>query len=270
MRSKHLYIPLLAILLFVSANDVSAQQILYNTPKFLQRLQIGYTFSNTFAQQKRADHYFSGIEGDTIFVTNPESRTVRNLGGYGFSIGKIFPLTDFNTTYIGLAVTADFTYDFMSWEELDSGFSYRPTLKEHKRTDFTLQMGLPVSLDLKLGAEAVPSFNHKWSAGFGAGVTPVIVFTDQNRIAKNIFKNADYINGGYMPFIKFEYGQRVGVLMKLRFFMYFGGPEYLRAVDTYGADFGLNSYSLKGKTSMNLSLSVFPFSYTWPEFGWWQ
>jgi|GEM_PF-2962785 len=270
MFARYLFIPILAMLLFATAGSVSAQQILYKTPKPLQRLQIGYSFHTTFAQQRKADYYFAGINGDTIRVDNPESRTVRTLGGWGFSLGKIFPLTDFNTTYIGLAVTAEYTYDFMSWEELDSGFSYRPTLKNISRTDFTVQMGVPVSLDLKLGAEARPSFNHKWSAGFGVGVSPIIAFTDWNRIEKNVLKNADKVTADYMPFIKFEYGQRVGVLMKLRLFLYFGGPEYLDEGSTYGSDFGLTSYTLTGKTGINLSLAVYPFSYTWPEFGWWQ
>ncbi|MCB9045679.1 MAG: hypothetical protein H6550_06035 [Chitinophagales bacterium] len=272
MRIKHLFIPLILLLCLLSVKDSSAQQILYKSPMFLRKIEIGYSFYNGFAQQRKADEYYSPIDGSLIKIDNPETRSVRTLGGYGFSIGNYFRLTNFRTDVVGLAFTYEFNYNMMSWEELDSGFSYRPTLKNHERTDFTVQMGLPIGLDLKLGGEAMPSYNYKWSAGFGGGVSPLIAFTGPYRSPiQLIFRGkADNVTLGYMPYLKFEYGQRVGVMMKLRCFLFFGGPTYLNPGDAYSGPYGQNGYSLTAKTALNLSLSVYPFSYQWPEHGWWQ
>src|SRR5690606_26265850 len=87
-------------------------------------------------------------------ITTEESRTVRTRGGYGFTMGSFFTLTRFNTNIVALALSTDFTYSYMPWEELDSGFTYRAKPNEHKATDFTIQMGAPISLDLKLGSDA--------------------------------------------------------------------------------------------------------------------
>lgn len=227
-----------------------------------QRMHIGYTFHNVFADQKRTVYKLDNAETITEIE---ESRTVRTIGGYAFSLGSFFTLTRFNSNIAALALSTDFTYSYLPWEELDSGFAYRAKPKEHKATDFTIQMGAPISLDLKLGADAGPSFNHKWSASIGGGISPVIAFTSRS---KKIFKEAVNITQAAVPFIKTEFGMRTGVLMKVRMLMMFGGPEYIQKGQVFNSFSG--NYSLTGKFSTQISLLVYPFSYQWPEYGWWQ
>lgn len=227
-----------------------------------QRMHIGYTFHNVFANQQRTIYKYENPETTTEIE---ESRTVRTIGGYAFTLGSFFTLTRFNSNIAALALSTDFTYSYLPWEELDSGFSYRAKPKEHKATDFTIQLGAPISLDLKLGAEAGPSFNHKWTAGIGGGISPVIAFTAPS---KKIFKEAANITQAAVPFIKTEFGMRTGVLMKVRMLLMFGGPEYLKKGDIINSMSGY--YSVNGKISTHISLLVYPFSYQWPEYGWWQ
>lgn len=227
-----------------------------------QRMHIGYTFHTALATQQRTETKLTPPET----ITEVEvSRTVRTIGGYGFTLGSFFTLTRFNSNIAALALSTDFTYNFLPWEELDSGFAYQATPKEHKATDFTLQMGVPISLDLKLGADAGPSFNHKWSASIGGGVCPYIAFTAPS---KKIFKEAWNVTQAPVPFVKLEYGQRAWVLMKVRALLMFGGPEYIQKGRVFNNLSG--NYSLTGKFAANISLLVYPFSYQWPEYGWWQ
>lgn len=226
-----------------------------------QRMHIGLSYMMVAGTQQRTVFY-----DDPLGIREEEqTRTVRTIGGYGITLGSFFTFTRFNSNIAALTLSTDFAYNYLPWEELDSGFSYRAEPKEHKATDFTIQMGAPISLDLKLGADAGPSFNHTWSAAVGAGVYPVIVFTAPS---KKIFKEAHYITQSPIPFIKLEYGQRFWVLMKVRALLMFGGPEYIPKGRVYNSMSG--DYSLTGKFGANISLLVYPFSYSWPEYGWWQ
>lgn len=278
---NYLLIKPLVVLLFLLAisNEAISQmnhwrdswktnsRITTRTPTFYQRAHFGYTHNIVFAQQQQMRYIY---KPDGTFTEEKLTRTVRTLGGSGFSVGSFFTLTRFRSDVVALALSADFNYNKMSWEELDSGFTYRPKLKDFKTTDFTIQMGMPVSLDLKLGSDAMPSNNYKWAASFGAGVCPVLAFTDRKK--KKILRDPLHVSADYMPFVKFEVGRRVGVLMKLRVLMMFGGPEYLDEFSTPDgkAITDANKYSLTGKFSTNISLLVYPFSYKWPEYGWWQ
>ncbi|HEY9176959.1 MAG TPA: hypothetical protein VIN07_04675, partial [Flavipsychrobacter sp.] len=87
-----------------------------------QRMHIGYTFHNVFADQKHTVYKLDNAETITEIE---ESRTVRTIGGYAFSLGSFFTLTRFNSNIAALALSTDFTYSYLPWEELDSGFAYR-------------------------------------------------------------------------------------------------------------------------------------------------
>ncbi|HEY9176889.1 MAG TPA: hypothetical protein VIN07_04325, partial [Flavipsychrobacter sp.] len=102
-------------------------------------------------------------------------------------------------------------------------------------------------------------------ASIGGGISPVIAFTSRS---KKIFKEAVNITQAAVPFIKTEFGMRTGVLMKVRMLMMFGGPEYIQKGQVFNSFSG--NYSLTGKFSTQISLLVYPFSYQWPEYGWWQ
>lgn len=236
-------------------------------PNFYERMHIGYTYTTVFAQQQQTQYSY---KPDGSVTQKELTRTVRTFGGNGFSIGSFFTLTRFKTDVIALAFSMDYNLNKLSWEELDSGFTYRPKLKDFKTTDYTLQMGMPMSLDIKLGSDAMPSNNYKWSASFGAGLYPMMAYT--NRKKKKQIKEPLHVGAGAVPFIKVEGGRRIGILMKLRVLMLFGGPEYLdrpSTVDGRAINYN-NAYSLTGKFSTNISLLLYPFSYDWPEYGWWQ
>lgn len=236
-------------------------------PNIYQRGHIGYSMLTVAAEQKMTGYIATAPD---VLVPEEITRTVRTISGHGLTLGSYFVLTRFKSDFAGLAFSFDFAYNRMAWEELDSGFTYRPRPDEIKPTDFSLQMGLPVSLDLKLGSDAMPSLNHKWSAAVGAGVYPMIAFTAREK--KKIIKNSLNYTADYMPFVKLEGGLRAGVLMKVRLMLMFGGPTYLTqpsSIDGKGIN-AVNSYSLTGVASTNISFIVYPFSYRWPEYGWWN
>lgn len=235
-------------------------------PNFYERSHVGYSFIAVGGTQQMTNSIFNPI----IAPESDISRSVRSLTGHGLTIGSYFILTRFKSDFAGLAFSFDFNYNKIAWEELDSGFFYRPALDEIKPTDFTIQMGLPMSLDLKLGSDAMPTLNHKWSAAIGGGICPVMAFTAKQK--KKVIKESEGVGAAVMPFIKLEGGTRIGVLMKVRMLFLFGGPEYLNSNSIIEGQ-TINqfySYSLTGKFSTNIGLIVYPFSYKWPEYGWWQ
>lgn len=236
-------------------------------PNFYERMHLGYTYTTVFAQQQQTQYTY---KPDGSVTQKELTRTVRTFGGNGFSIGSFFTLTRFRSDVIALAFSMDYNLNKLSWEELDSGFTYRPKLKDFKTTDYTVQMGMPMSLDIKLGSDAMPSNNYKWSASFGAGLYPMMAYTNKQK--KKQVKEPLYVGAAAVPFIKVEGGRRIGILMKLRVLMLFGGPEYLdrpSSVDGRTISYN-NAYSLTGKFSTNISLLLYPFSHNWPEYGWWQ
>lgn len=229
-------------------------------PNFYERSHVGYTFHTVAAAQKMTNK----------FLGTETTRTARTLTGHGLTIGSYYILTRFKSDFAALAFSFDFNYNKLAWEELDSGFTYRPKLDEIKPTDFTVQMGIPMSLDLKLGSDAMPTLNHNWSASFGAGIYPMLAFTARQK--KKVIRNSIDVAANYMPMVKLEGGMRIGVLMKLRLLLLFGGPEYLSENSTIDgmAITESNKYSLTNSLSTNIGLIVYPFSYNWPEYGWWQ
>lgn len=234
-------------------------------PRLYERAHIGYSLMAVAAQQKTMGYDFTSPNTETEIT-----RTARTLTGHGVTVGSYLILTRFKSDFAALAFSFDFNYNKLAWEELDSGFTYRPRLDEIKPTDFTIQMGVPVSLDLKLGSDAMPSINHKWSAAIGAGIYPVLAFTAPQK--KKVIRNSINFTADYMPFVKVEGGFRAGVLMKVRLLILMGGPTYLNPENTIGG-LGVaatNGYSLTGQASTNIGLIVYPFSYKWPEYGWWQ
>lgn len=236
-------------------------------PNLRERSHIGYTLHNVAATQKRRDFTFT--EPD-IYTEVEETRTVRTLSGHGLTIGSYFILTRFKSDFAAIAFSFDYNYNKLAWEELDSGFTYRPKLDEIKATDFTIQMAVPMGFDLKLGSDAMPSLNHKWSACIGTGIYPMIAFTAREK--KKVIRNSIWTTADYAPYLKLEGGMRAGVLVKLRMLLLFGGPEYLSEVSTPDgiAITNANAYSLTGSFAANIGLLIYPFSYTWPEYGWWQ
>ena len=74
------------------------------------------------------------------------------------------------------------------------------------------------------------------------------------------------------PYISFEAGLFKGICWKLRFTYTFGKMSLIK--DGYNwhkpEPYGVSDFSLKSKSVFMVSLILMPFSYDWPDNGWWN
>ncbi len=259
MKKTLLYITLL---LFISTS-AHAQSFFFRVPKFTQRMHIGYTYvANSAKYEGQVYNYnFDSASYTSLGLT---SQNIRTVGGYGMVMGTYFPLTNFGGDKVGLALSTDFAYNFMLWEELKGGYYDQIDVDFFNSSGVTLQMGMPIGLDLKFGAESTTSKNHRLTATVGAGVNAMYSLTSYEDNVGAIFSPN--------PYIKLEGGIRAGIVMKLRILYTIGGPQYISEdADIFGS---VNEYStdftLTGRSSLNISLLFSPFSWMWNEHGWWN
>jgi len=248
-------------LLAISGNSYAQW---FHLPGFLQRYEIGYSYSVASATYKTQSQSGSGRFDTTL------SKNVTSTSGIGAQIGFTAPLTRIGGKCI-LALGIGYQYNMYTWDyKTPSLSSYKDEngnvvydLSALPMSGVSLQMGLPLSADFKFGNDAFLRKNTRWGCTFGAGVFPVGALT------------ADIDNAGFgfgaAPFVKAEVSFFAGICFKLRG-QYAAG--YLPFYDSKNSLSAFTDYTVKssltGKQQVTFSLIVMPFSFAWQERGWWN
>ena len=268
MHCKLLYSLLLTAALCIQVQQTSAQES--KIPKVIQRSYIGFNYlANSAKYEGSLREYFivPVASGDTSkwYTDHPVNETVRTKMGYGMTIGTFFPLTNLGGNTSALALSVEFNYNYKQWKQVDGSIYDQFGWNFFNASGATVQMGLPIGLDVKFGGEATTSNNHLLSAGFGAGIIPMQSLTSFEDNAST----ASSIN----PYIRMDGAIKAGILLKVRLQYTIGGPKYINEEGSLFGSF-YEEYTTKttvtGKGSFAASLILYPFSWAWPEHGWWQ
>lgn len=241
-------------------------------PNFIKRWEMGYSYSIASATYKSSETVTDAASGKKF--THNVNQDVRSKFGYGGFAGTYIPVARMGSGTL-LAIGIDYAYNAYLWDYKVPEFNGFTTDENGTVNGVTysdpmfgfsavsVQMALPVSVDLKFGGEATLEKYSRWTGTFGAGVHPSLNMT------------VDYGNAGFgtgiTPFLKAEVGYKAGIVFKLRAQYAFGSvPFYSNANNILNMSGVESNSELIGKNAFSLSFVIMPFSFNWKEDGWWN
>lgn len=252
---SNLTLKLTTVLLLISLTVFSQKRM----PGMLSRFEIGYSFVKATSEYKgNFLQYRPDMLSDTMVI---KSDKVKTKAAYGVTLGTYFPLSRMGNSS-SLTLDVNYVYNMMLWQGIGGGF-YQ-TVAGWDFSGITVQMGLPVGLSYKMGADAVLDKTKHFCAGFGAGVLPAYSLTS--------FEEGVGANFGVSPYVKLEAGFFAGICMKVRLLHSFGNVPLIEKDKGFGGmyDSYLSNFSLSGKSNTMISIVLMPFSWGWPDDGWWN
>lgn len=229
-------------------------------PRSLQRIEFGFTtansasdFEGTFKSTKDGRYQEDYYSGPSI-----------TKGGLGVTVGTFYRLALIGKN-TAIAADVNFMYNKMNWIIGKDFFIDNSWTISGKSNQFAL----PIGLSLKFGCDARLEKNHRFCASFGAGILPsvtttVLPFTDSSKVKfKKLYAT---------PYIKLEAGIFARICWKLRFIYSWGDMPYVDDAYTIGKanNRAIEHYNNTGKSSAMLSVIIMPFSWDWPDNGWWN
>ena len=232
--------------------------------KDLKRYEIGFTAVLPFVNFSGVVPVYSGGQyiGDTT--------AKRSLSGMGFggSIGLSIPFKA--TGHISCwAVNFHLFANTYSWTNLNEGYSpdgSYTTIKPSLNAS-TIQVGLPIGIDYKIGNDAIESKRLTFGTSLGAGVMPNYNLTTlANASADSIKSHGSF---GFNPYVKAEVGFFLGWDIKIRL-MYTMGDVTLIDVNK-PTDYRINGpFKVTSDGNFMISLVLMPFSGGWYERKWYN
>lgn len=227
-------------------------------PGILSRFQVGYSFLSNSAQ------YTSGLKVDLLKIdTTYKPVDMKTNAAWGFTVGTYFPLKRIGAAS-SLNLSIDYMYNLMTWKsEVPFGLESANFVFDGA----TVQMALPIGLDLKFGADAVQTRSPRLCGTVGAGVYPSYAITSLTGAPLTIDPTF-----GVAPYIKAELGVYAGICMKVRLLYAIGDLNYMdiRNNSSGNGQTAEGYNKLVGKSNLAISLLIMPFSYKWQDEHWWN
>ncbi len=242
---KHFNSTIILCLLLVLGASINAEARL---PKGLQRYQVGYSYPISISNYKIS-------LADTVI-----ERTVKTKGGFGVTMGTYIPVAKFSEAS-QLAFSIDGLFNMLIWDmEPVNDVYYSGTSgynKEYVITGGSMQIGVPLGLDLKFGCDAALEKSKGAGFTFGAGVMPTAALTAYEGEAGAVIRAQPYLKGELAVF--------AGICFKLRAVYAMGKFDYINATgEKSGYDDG-EGVTLTNKSTLTLSLILMPFSWAWDK-----
>lgn len=227
-------------------------------PGIMSRFQVGFTFPSNQAE------YTSSAKISIVGLdTTYKATQMKTSAAWGFTAGTAFMLKRIGNAS-SLCLSVDYMYNMMTWKgDVPGGLASESA---YTFDGATVQMGLPVGLDLKFGGEATTIPYPRVCATLGAGVYPSYAVTTLSG-APETFDPAFSV----APYLKAEVGFRAGLCMKLRMLYAIGDMKYLdfsKTDNSLGENY--SKAALTGKSNLAISLLIMPFSYKWKTEEWWN
>ncbi len=229
-------------------------------PGILSHLQLGYSFLSNKADYT-STYYSKGLGHDIDTTYKPFE--MKTNASWGFTAGTYFRLKRMGNAS-SLCLTVDYMYNMMTWKSKVDGFAFE---NDFLLDGATVQMALPIGLDIKLGAHAVDLRTPRFCAAFGAGVYPSYALTTLTGVPVTIDPTF-----AVTPYVKAEVGIFAGICVKVRAMYAIGDLAYM----DYKHDEGDGNIQaggtakLTGKSNFAISLLLMPFSYKWSTENWWN
>ncbi|HTM65743.1 MAG TPA: hypothetical protein VL093_05460 [Flavipsychrobacter sp.] len=230
-------------------------------PGVISHLQLGYSFLSNKADYTSTFMLKGFGQGDVDTAYKPyEMETTLS---WGFTAGTYFPLKRLGQA-TSLCLNVDYMYNLMTWKSKVPGFAYE---NNFELDGATVQMALPIGLDIKYGAHAVSLKHPRFCGAIGAGVYPSYALTTLTGVPITLDPAFSVA-----PYVKAEVGIYAGICMKVRAMYAIGDLTYMDykhsesggGIDTKG------TAKLVGKSNFAISLLIMPFSYKWSTEDWWN
>ncbi len=200
--------------------------------------------------------------GDTTL-----KRGIMASPGFGGSIGVTVPFAA--TGHISVwAFTIHAMVNQYKWTDLNVAKNIDNTAKipTSRLNASSLQLGIPVGIDYKIGCDAIATKRLKFCAAFGGGFLPHLTFTSLDSAINSIPPEA---NIGFNPYVKAEVGIFVGWCVKVRAMYTMGNVELMNsgaAVNPYTD----GPFKLTANGHAIFSLILMPFSHRFGESSWYN
>lgn len=230
-------------------------------PRSLQKFQIGLSTVGSAGYYKA---FFDSKIEDRFVSVYYEGPTV-SKGGFGITLGTYSRLAKLGKR-AAITWDLDFMYNRVYWKGIGTGFYIE---REWNNGATTQQYALPTGLNLKIGSDARLEKNHRYCLNFGAGIMPMINMT---KMQDSLKKPPISRHVGVTPFMKFEVGLFTGFCWKLRVNYAVGDFTLVKDGNAWNKKnpYGVSRFNLNGNNVMTVSLILMPFSYDWPDNGWWN
>ncbi|MBC7554698.1 MAG: hypothetical protein H7257_12040 [Taibaiella sp.] len=200
--------------------------------------------------------------GDTTVKRNIYSKP-----GFGGSLGVTVPFAALGHISC-FALSIHLMGNYFQWEDLNKTYNLDGTFKTapYKMNGKTIQLGLPVGIDYKVGCDAIATKRLKFGASLGAGVLPHVNITSIDSVNDAIAPEA---NIGFNPYVKAEGAIFIGICVKVRAMYTMGNVELInsgKAITGYTD----GPFKITNNSHMMFSLIIMPFSYKWRETAWYN
>ncbi|MBL7682218.1 MAG: hypothetical protein JNK00_02565 [Flavipsychrobacter sp.] len=230
-------------------------------PRSLQKFQFGLSSYGSNGYYK--GYFRSRPDGlyRSIYYEGPAV----SKGGLGVVLGTYSRVAKLGKR-AAITWDLDFAYNVAYWKGIGAGF-YKE--REWNNGGVTSQMSLPTGFSLKIGSDARLEKNHRFCLNFGAGINPMFNTT---KLEDTVDKPIKQRRFGYAPYLRFEAGVFAGICWKLRVNYAIGEFRLLEDYQNWHKPnpFGVEKFELKGNSGLTVSLILMPFSFDWPDNGWWN
>lgn len=224
------------------------------------RYEVGYSLpmaTATYTDQVRIVDDYGHV------TTKSVSHSSEAKSAFGTIAGTYFPISNMGDNSI-LAVSVAAKGNFYVF---NSGIVYLDSLgvgggsgSSYQYDFVSMEVGLPVSMDMKFGCDAVQNKRKRLCFTAGFGMAPTMIITG---IPTGVNPDGSTELGAgkakfiVEPFLKAEVGAMVGICIKVRAMYSFGNIKYYNVSDDF------ESVTLTGKSNLTLSLILMPFSFAW-------
>lgn len=227
--------------------------------KSWQRYDIGFSFA--FASANYTDHYTSVDMNGDLFDTTLRRKLVAKPV-YGVMASTYFPIAGMGENSI-LAIGLGVRANLYKWNTgnvmLGANYTYNYDY-------LTMDMGVPISVDMKWGCDAMLDKSNRTCFTFGIGAQPTYFMTGTptglNSDGSIALSGSNIVK--VQPFIKAEAGFFAGICFKVRAMYNFANVKYLDMTSDN------EQIALQGTSNFNLSIVLMPFSWDWGKEQWWN
>jgi hypothetical protein len=188
--------------------------------KLAQRMEVGSFIQLGNGHLDHEYYYQNEIDGVPVYTHTQDRYKLKGIG-YGGFVNAYVPFSYFNKTSLGFSIEANYIASVYAVENPATwNTSVLPVFSVA-----SLYAGMPIGIDVRWGGETTLNGDDWGVAGFGAGVMPFYYAS----IPSSTYEN--FISLRARPYIKGEFGFKMGVLVKLRGMVFFNKLNLLEHRD---------------------------------------
>lgn len=222
------------------------------------RYETGYSLpmaTAVFTDQRTITDEF----GNVTYKYYSHNATATNA--MGAVAGTYFPISNLGDNSI-MAIAVAVKGNIYVFNTGNVSFDTISTDYEYNYDFVSIEMGVPVSLDLKFGCDATQNKNNRFCFTGGIGMAPTLIATGLpsgfNSDGSTALSDAS-AKLLVEPFLKAEVGAMLGICFKVRAMYSFGRIKYYDNGNDY------QHLSIIGKSNLTVSLILMPFSWAWKK-----